>query len=200
MERRDALKLLAAAAALPLLSSEVWALFQDVHRQLPATPALRLFNSHQNATVSTIAELIIPQTDTPGAKAARVNEFIDLVVADWYDEKERGLFLAGLADVDRRSRNLFARDFVDCEPKQHVEILKELDEELAEWRQTSHGKSSRRRSTDPPEDNFFFMMKHLTLVGYYTSEIGVEQELHAEIIPSRHAGCASLEEGAAGEQ
>ena len=44
---------------------------------------------------------------------------------------------------------------------------------------------------------FFFMMKQLTLVGYYTSQIGFEQELHGEIIPSRHAGCAPLEEEAA---
>jgi glucoside 3-dehydrogenase (cytochrome c) hitch-hiker subunit len=198
MERRDALKLLAGAAALPLLGRDVWALFQDVHQQLPATPTLKLFNPHQNETVAAIAELIIPQTDTPGARAARVNEFIDLVVAEWYDQQERSRFLAGLAGVDARSRDLFASDFVDCAPKQQVEILKELDDELALSRQ-ANPPNPRRAHNAPPEGNFFFMMKQLTLVGYYTSEIGAEQELHTEIIPSRHAGCASIEEGPAGE-
>jgi glucoside 3-dehydrogenase (cytochrome c) hitch-hiker subunit len=199
MERRDALKLLAGAAALPLLSSDVRAIFQDVHRQLPAIPALKLFNSHQNAVVTTLAELIIPQTDTPGAKAARVNEFIDLVVAEWYDEQERTRFLAGLANVDARSHGLFAKDFIDCEPKQQTEIVKALDEELAESRQTSDA-FPRRRRTDPPENNFFFMIKHLTLVGYFTSQIGAEQALHFEVIPSGHSGCAAIEEGVPGEQ
>ena len=49
----------------------------------------------------------------------------------------------------------------------------------------------------PPERNFFFMIKQLTLIGYYTSQIGFEQELHGEIIPSRHAACVPLEEEAA---
>jgi hypothetical protein len=61
----------------------------------------------------------------------------------------------------------------------------------------SRAEDARRRRTHPPEKNFFFMMKQLTLVGYYTSQIGFEQELHGEIIPSRHAGCVPLEEEAA---
>jgi len=59
-----------------VLSREAFSLFQALHNQLPAKPVLKTLNPHQNATVTTIAELIIPQTHTPGAKAARVNEFI----------------------------------------------------------------------------------------------------------------------------
>ena len=71
MERRDALKLLAGAAMLPLLSRDTLAFFREVHEQLPATSALKTLNPHQDVTITTIAELIIPQTNTPGAKAAR---------------------------------------------------------------------------------------------------------------------------------
>jgi hypothetical protein len=60
-------------------------MFQAVHQQLPEQPVLRTLNPHQNATVTAISEIIIPQTDTPGAKAARVNEFIDLILTEWYD-------------------------------------------------------------------------------------------------------------------
>lgn len=194
MHRRQALRLLASAATLPLLSREAFSLFQAAHDQLAEQSVLKTLNRHQNETVTTIAEIIIPQTNTPGAKAARVNEFVDLIVTEWYDEEERSTFLAGLADVDARTRDLYGKDFVQCSEKQQVELLQALDDEVAAARSDA---DVRRRRSRPPEKNFFFMMKQLTLVGYYTSQIGFEQELHGEIIPSRHASCAPLEEEAA---
>ncbi len=194
MHRRQALRLLASAATLPLLSREAFSLFQAVHDHMPEQSVLKTLNPHQNDTVTTMAEIIIPQTDTPGAKAARVNEFVDLIVTEWYDEEEKSIFLGGLADVDARTRDLYAKDFVQCSEKQQVEVLQALDDEVAAARSESKVRSRRSR---PPEKNFFFMMKQLTLVGYYTSQIGFEQELHGEIIPSRHASCVLLEEEAA---
>ena len=194
MHRRQALRLLASAATLPLLSREAFSLFQAAHDQLAEQSVLKTLNPHQNETVTTIAEIIIPQTNTPGAKAARVNEFVDLIVTEWYDEEERSTFLTGLADVDARTRDLYGKDFVECGEKQQVELLQALDDEVAAARSEA---DVRRRRNRPPEKNFFFMMKQLTLVGYYTSQIGFEQELHGEIIPSRHASCVPLEEEAA---
>jgi len=187
MHRRQALRLLASAATLPLLSREAFSLFQAVHEQMPEPPVLKTLNLHQNATVTTIAEIIIPQTETPGAKAARVNEFIDLILTEWYDEEEKSTFLTGLADVDSRARDLYGKDLVECGEKQQVEILQVLDAARAE-------SELRWGRNFLPGKNFFFMIKQLTLVGYYTSQIGFEQELHAEIIPSRHAGCVPLED------
>ena len=193
MQRREALRLLVSAAALPLLSREAFSMFQAVHQQLPEQPVLRTLNPHQNATVTTISEIIIPQTETPGAKAARVNEFIDLILTEWYDEEEQSIFLTGLTEVDARSQDLFGKDFVDCAEKPQAEILRALDDEVAEARAEVRRGSSRKRA---PERNFFFMIKQLTLIGYYTSQVGVEQELHGEIIPAHHAGCVPLEEEA----
>jgi len=190
MQRRDALRLLAAAATLPLLSHDAFSLFQEVHQQLPQTAALKSLDPHQNATVVTISDLIIPQTDTPGAKAARVNEFIDLIVAEWYDQEEKSTFLTGLADVDQRSQSSFGKDFVGCSEKQQIQILNDLDEEAGV--KSEPPVRRRARNTAPEEKPFFFMIKQLTLIGYYTSEIGFVQELHEEIIPARHAGCAPL--------
>jgi len=192
MHRRQALRLLASAATLPMLSREAFSLFQAVHEQLHEQPVLKTLNPHQNLTVTSIAEIIIPQTNTPGAKAARVNEFIDLILTEWYDEEEKSTFLTGLTDVDSRARDLHGKDFVECGEQQQVEILQALDDEVA-----APTEDVRRRRSHPPQKNFFFMMKQLTLVGYYTSQIGFEQELHGEIIPSRHAGCVPLEEEAA---
>ena len=69
MQRREVIKLLLGTVAVPLLPREVFALLRQVHSDLPATPALKTLNPHQDVTVTTIADLIIPQTDTPGAKA-----------------------------------------------------------------------------------------------------------------------------------
>jgi hypothetical protein len=190
MQRREALRLLAGAATLPLLSRDAFSLFQEVHQQIPQTAALKALDPHQNATVLTISELIIPQTDTPGAKAARVNEFIDLIVADWYDQEEKSTFLTGLADVDQRSQSSFSKDFVDCSGKQQIQILNDLDEDSGVKSEPTL--RYRARNTATEEKPFFSMIKQLTLIGYYTSEIGFVQELHEEIIPARHAGCAPL--------
>jgi Gluconate 2-dehydrogenase subunit 3 len=193
MQRREALRLLASAAALPLLSREAFSMFRAVHEQLPEQAVLRTLNPHQNATVTTISEIIIPQTDTPGAKAARVNEFIDLILTEWYDDEEKSIFLTGLTEIDASAGSLSGKDFVDCGEKLQTEILRGLDDEVAAASTEVRRGSSRRR---PPERNFFFMIKQLTLIGYYTSQIGFEQELHGEIIPARHAGCVPVEEEA----
>jgi hypothetical protein len=52
----------------------------------------------------------------------------------------------------------------------------------------------KRGRTAHPDDHFFYLMKQLTLIGYYTSEIGWKQELHSEVIPTEHGGCLPVEE------
>ena len=193
MQRRNALKLLASAAAIPLLSRDVVAMFRAAYQDLPATPAFRTLDPHQNATVTTFAEMIIPKTDTPGATDARVSEFIDVILTDWCATDEKKVFLDGLADVDARSQKKFGKDFVDCSPQQQTKILGDLDANLTSSFKDVADPARRKRMTRPPDKSFFFMMKQLTLVGYYTSEVGFEDELHEEIIPSDHAGCAPME-------
>jgi Gluconate 2-dehydrogenase subunit 3 len=194
MQRREAIRLLLGTAALPLLPRDVFALLRQVHGALPATPALKTLNPHQDATVTALAEWIIPQTDTPGAKAVRVNEFIDLILTEWYDEEERTVFLTGLANVDTQARDLFGKDFVDCPAAQQKQMMTEFDEGLTEMRQSEIHSSRRRRRSLLSDRSFFHAMKQLTLAGYFTSEEGAKQVLHYEIIPSQHTQCAPLEE------
>ena len=183
MKRRDALKLIAGAAAVPALySHDLFALGREIHQQLGSTAALKALNAHQNATVIAIAEMIIPATDTPGAKGARVNEFIDLVLTDWCTGDDCRRFLQGLADTDARSRKMFGNDVVNCTPQQQTQLLTALDEELTELREANaqereHASPAVRETETPVKHNFFYMMKRLTLIGYYTSEIGWTQEL-----------------------
>lgn len=191
MKRRDALKLIAGAAAIPALySRDVFALGRELHQQLGSGAALKTLNPHQDATVTAIAEMIIPATDTPGAKGARVNQFIDLILSEWCSAQDCRRFLDGVAETDGRSRRMFGHDFVDCSPQQQTELLTAMDEELTQLREVygqerEHDSPAKQETENPMQRNFFYAMKRLTLIGYYTSEIGWTQELRR---PPVHMG------------
>ena len=180
MNRREALLMLAGTAAIP---DQLLAIGRSVHERIRAG-TLRVLNPHQNETVATIAELIIPKTDTPGARAAGVPAFIDVMLADWGDDDQRQMFTTGLANVDERSRTAFGKPFIGCTPDQQSEILQDLDYELARLRDAKSDTSK----------NFFGAMKWLTLTGYYTSEVGASSELHYRVVPGRFEPCYPLEQ------
>jgi len=157
--------------------------------KVPDAP--RTLNPHQFATVRTISEMIVPRTDTPGAADVGVAEFIDLMLTEWYDEPGRERFTTGLDDLDHRTRSLFGKDFVDCSVDQQTEMLRDLGERMVEevdperkWQDAD------TESAPEARESFYAMLRRLTLTGYYTSEAGATQELHFQIIPDRHAGCA----------
>lgn len=184
MRRRDLLRLLGGAAAVPLLAGlspdRLLAIARRAHARAYRRPH-RIFDANQSETVATIAELIIPETDTPGARAAGVGEFIELIAAEWYDPDERERFLEGLAGVDARSRTTFGSDFNTLAPAQQAALLHGLDAEVA----------ALRESGGDPGEHFFQQVKWLTLYGYYTSEVGLTQELHYVTVPGRYDPCAA---------
>ncbi len=168
MNRRTVLRLLAiggpGATTLPEWGSRLAerAFAQaapPAHVGAPWTPSA--LSPRQNETVVAISELIIPQTETAGAKAARVNEFIDAVIAD-ADPPERTSFLNGLAWMDTHARELHGADFVALAPPQQVAILEQLS---APGAPASAGV------------NFFKSIKALAITGYYTSKVGMHEEL-----------------------
>jgi hypothetical protein len=194
MQRRDALKLLMSGAVLPSLPPELFAFFREAH---PGEEySVRTLNPHQNATVIAMTDLIIPETDTPGAKGARVNEFIDLILTEWATEEERANFLSGLAEVDKQSNELFGKDLVDASPAQQTSLLRSLDDAAS---------VERSRAPEPPapyekfdtqmQGSFWTVFKGITVHGYYTSEIGFSQELKLQIIPGAQHGCTPLGPG-----
>jgi Gluconate 2-dehydrogenase subunit 3 len=176
VNRRDALRRLAiggvGAATLPLWVESLSAFAAEHAHTQPrkAKDAVKaawkpaVFTAHQNATVIELSELIIPQTDTPGAKAAHVNEFIDSVLARAKaDEREK--FLAGLAWIDERTTRDHQKKFIDCTPEQQTALLTAISMPAATTGADAQGAA------------FFTAIKSMTIVGYYTSEVGVRQEL-----------------------
>ena len=187
MHRRDVLRLLATGSLLQLAPRSLLAIARETREFVQSQTSLRTLNPHQYATVKTMAELIIPRTDTPGATDVGVAEFIDLLLTEWYDEGERTRFVSGLADVDSRSHARCGKDFVDCSSVQQGDVLVALGKEMVEEEKSKSRPSRGRRRARP--DNFYALFRQLTLTAYYTSEAGETQELHFEMIPDRYQGC-----------
>jgi hypothetical protein len=163
MRRREVVRFLGAVLALPFLphNAEIAIkLGESLHRRIGDVP-FRTLNHNQQALVTTIAEMIIPETDTPGATSVKVPEFIDLILTDWAHDDERAAFLAGLADIDARAATSGTPRFVDMPVAGKVALLTTLDAARAD-------KSGAGLA--------FARLKALTVYGYFTSK-PVEQDI-----------------------
>jgi hypothetical protein len=190
MQRRDLLRLLATGAALQLAPDKMFALMREARALLSPQGALRTLDAHQEAMLRTMTELIIPRTETPGATDVGTTAFIDLILTEWSDDAERSSFLDGLAGVDSRTQNLFGKAFLDCSSAQQSQVLVALGEEMLEKTNDVAPRRRRRGVGGTGDADFYSMLRRLTLVAYFTSEAGATQELHFEIIPEKHEGCA----------
>jgi hypothetical protein len=146
----------------------------------PFTP--KVFTPAQLETVATLAELIIPTTDTPGARAALVDRFVDSLMANARPE-DKDRFLAGLAWMDTRSTALYGKPFTGATPEQQTELLTKL------------AADSGQSADDAPGVPFFKAMKQMTIAGYYTTKIGLEQELgdNGQLFSPVFEGCTHKE-------
>jgi hypothetical protein len=175
LNRRDALRKLtaggigaaASASWVANLSALARVRADELHVAVESTQSgarwvPSIMNAHQHETVAVLVELIIPQTDTPGAKAALVDRFVDSLLAG-AQRPDRTRFLGGLAWLDRRSKVLYARDFVTASPAQQAALLTNL---------SADGSVEDRAGVE-----FFTAIKSMTITGYYTSEVGLRDEL-----------------------
>ena len=153
MQRRDLLRLGAAFAAIPA----VWGQEATTHAA-KANWRPAVLSAHENETAVAITDLIIPATDTPGAKGAHVNRYIDLLLRDG-SLGQREQFIGGLAWLDAFAIHEHSHAFVKCALADQVAMLKALDEGSG------------------PGHTFFRQLKSLTSRIYYATEIG-RQELN----------------------
>lgn len=145
-----------------------------------------LFTDDDVALLDEIAETILPETDTPGARAAGVGPFMALTVTDCYHPAEQRVFRDGLDEIDRQSEDLYGVDFRSAMPDRRLALLEGLDAEQLAWMQS--------KASDAPA-HYFRMMKELALVGYFTSEIGYSQALRYAETPGRYDPCVPYEPG-----
>ena len=175
INRRRALSQLVAGAvgvaSMPLWVESLCAQARaeaDVHAvQVAASAAAwspSALTPRQNEAVIALSELIIPATDTPGAKAALVNRFIDHVLST-AEAAERSEFIRGLAWLDDRCRARIGKDVAGATAEELTTVLTPLAAEGTAPDETAPGVA------------FFRAIKSMTITGYYTTEIGLRQEL-----------------------
>jgi hypothetical protein len=164
MHRRQAIRYLGAALALPFLPKSADAaitLGEDLHRRLRAEEVpFRTLNARQQALVAEIADAIIPRTDTPSATDVKVPEFIDLITTEWMNDDERAAFLAGLNEMD-------AKGFAKLSPEQKVARLGSLDKSRSDKAGAGHA---------------FGRLKALAVYGYFTSQPIQHDVLKTQVI------------------
>ncbi len=181
LTRREALRrvsLLLGGAAV--ISESAW-LAVGTAEAAPAS-ATSLFSASDIALLAEIADTILPATSTPGAKAAGVGPFMALMVTDVYDAREQKTFRDGLVKLERECRKLHGTDFMTASPAHRTTLLEQLDRE--QYAQRNNGTL-----------HYFRLMKELTLLGYFTSEIGYTQAMRYTETPGRFDPCVPYTPG-----
>lgn len=158
LTRRDAIKLGTAAAIGASLAAT------SACARPPAQPATTFFTADERALVDELSELIIPtDSHSPGARAANVAGYIDGRLAEAFDEAERSTWRTGLRGVDRLSQQMHGKPFMQTPADNRVAVLTRM--------------AQNESAPKTPDEQFFVELKARVVDAYYTSEIGIKQEM-----------------------
>lgn len=173
--RRTAIKQLAVFCGLALSANSLSALAGAVTAPTDFNRSKKtLFNTDQLALVRELGEIIIPTTDTPGAIAAGVHDFINHFVVYCADKDEQQQLLSGLKTIEDRAQNDFKKTFLSLDKNQQFDLLTNMEKAT--------------NGFTPADRAFFKQLKGLVTFGYYTSEIGATKELAYLAIPGGYKG------------
>jgi gluconate 2-dehydrogenase gamma chain len=186
MNRREALQRAALVLGYTISIPTMSAVLNGCKAKpdLAFTPVF--LNADQAALVAEVSEIIIPKTDTPGAKDVGVPQFIDLLIRDCYKKEDQDTFLKGLAEFDQGAKDAYGDAFVDLDPAKQVEYVTKVHGDMI-------GATKGVDMRDKPRP-FMHSMKELTVVGFFTSEPGATQVLQYEAVPGAYKGCIPLAE------
>lgn len=182
MNRREALSRVALLMGGTVVGG---ALFLEGCKSGKKTDGLPL-SPEQIAYLDEIAETIIPTTNTPGAKAAGVGAFMHVMVTDCYEEKDQKIFIEGMNTLNQRAKDQMKADFTKLSADQRKTLLSALDKEAIAY-------VAQKKKEDP--NHYFTLMKQLTLLGYFTSEVGASQALRYVAVPGKYEGCIDYKPG-----
>jgi hypothetical protein len=152
------------------------------------------FTAADVALLDEIAETILPETSTPGAKAAKTGAFMALMVTDVYTPESQQVFREGLRQVDEACRQAHGTAFMSATPAQRLLLLEVLDREqktaMEERATAPRSRAPAATSAGDQPAHYFRMMKELALLGYFTSEIGYTRAMRYIEAPGRFDPCA----------
>jgi len=163
-----------------------------------------LFTEDHVAFMNEVADTILPTTSSPGAKAANVGQFMAVMVQDCYTPKDQKTFVDGLGKLNDASNKKFNAKFIDLNPQQRTDLLVALDKEQKDYTanrnkqmeadRLNHKNDPKYKAPETP-NHYFRMIKELTLLGYFTSEIGATKALRYIAVPGRFDGCVPYKKG-----
>ncbi len=188
IDRREALRKTALLMGAAVSASAIAGLLNGCK----ATPDLNykpvFFTEDQARLVSELSEIIMPKTDTPGAKELGVPNFIDKMLNEVYKKEDQERFINGLTSFDEEAKKSFGDAFIYCKPEdQTAHITKTLSVAIEE-----------KKANYAAKQPFILMAKELTMLGYFSTETGATQVLQYEAVPGSYKGCIPLKEAGNG--
>ena len=144
------------------------------------------FQEDQIASLNEMGETILPATSTPGAKAAKVGEFMNVMVRDCYTPADQKIFRDGLVQIDEQSKKEHGKSFMESSPAERTALFTKLDAEQ---------KAYMAKKTPEQPSHYFRMIKELTLLGFFTSEVGATKALRYVAIPGKYVGDLPYKKG-----
>jgi hypothetical protein len=190
MDRREALKrtawLMGGAVSAPAI--------MGILKGCAAKPTIdwkpEFLTQDQGILVSQVADIIIPKTDTPGAKEAGVPAFIDSMLKDVYPKEDQERFISGLTAFDEGAKKEYGDAFVDLDEDKQAAYVKKVHDEAV---------NAAKNAKPAPPRPFILMAKELTMLGFFTSEPGATQVLQYVAVPGAYKGCISVSEAGNGK-
>jgi hypothetical protein len=161
------------------------------------------------AYLNEIGETILPQTSTPGAKAANVGQFMTIMINDCYEESDQKAFREGMDKLNDAANKSYSNNFMKITPTQRHDLLVQLDKEAKDYQKkldAFNDKEGKKESEETSKGNlkyvrqhmaphYFTMMKQLTMLGYFTSQVGMTKALRYNPVPGRYDGCVPYKKG-----
>ena len=182
MNRREAIKQVTAmlGGVVFVGSGDLLTAVEHAHARVTASrKQIGAFTAQDIALLDEVADTILPETKTPGAKAAKVGSFMAVMVTDTYDDQQQAIFRDGMGKLNDAG-------FMTKSPAERLAFLEQLDSEQKAYMDT--------RAQGGPA-HYFRLMKELTLYGYFTSEIGCSQAMRYRETPGRFDPCVPYTPG-----
>jgi len=206
MERRELLKMIAALTGGVVIGGEVF-----LSGCKTGTKADAGFTASHIALLDEVGETILPATNTPGAKAAQVGEFMKTIVTDCYTAKQQAAFMKGLTDLEEACKKANGKQFMDCSAEQRHTLLVTLEKEAKDFNTKRDEEEKPKREANKEANkklawkdqvefegtpsHYYTMMKQLTVWGFFTSKPGAKEVLRNVPVPGKYDGAFPYTKG-----
>lgn len=200
MDRRELLKLIAVVTGSAVVGGEF--LLSGCKTGAKADAGFTVENI---ALLDEVGETIIPATNTPGAKAAKIGELMKVMVNDCYPQADQDAFMNGINSLNDAAKKMHSKSFMDCTPQQRHDLLVSLEKEAKEFNKAQYEKDKAREDELKKQDksydfvasprHYYTMMKQLTLMGFFTSKTGMTETLRHIPVPGKYDGAFPYAKG-----